>query len=111
MVIIWVLTPDADLKGRGMPPAKERIRLPIHRKEIAMRHMLGAIIVLTVTAASAAIVMASCSRSGESNAGRHPLPEEPAMKHTVQNMSSPGTIPPIDAAAPSTFDTATFGLG
>lgn len=28
-----------------------------------------------------------------------------------QNMPSPGTIPPIDAAAPQTFDTATFGLG
>ena len=76
-----------------------------------MRNMLGAIIVLTVTVASAAIVAASCSRSGESNADRHPLPKEPAMKLTAQNMSSPGTIPPIDAAAPQTFDTATFGLG
>lgn len=28
-----------------------------------------------------------------------------------QNRPSPGTIPPIDAAAPQTFDTATFGLG
>ncbi|MCB2167657.1 MAG: hypothetical protein KQI78_08350 [Deltaproteobacteria bacterium] len=76
-----------------------------------MRNMLGAIIVLTVTAASAAIVMASCSRSGESNAGRHPLPKEPVMKLTAQNMPSPGTIPPIDTAAPQIFDTATFGLG
>lgn len=33
------------------------------------------------------------------------------MKLTAQNMSSPGTIPPIDAAAPQAFDTATFGLG
>jgi len=26
-------------------------------------------------------------------------------------MPAPGTIPPIDAVAPQTFDTATFGLG
>ena len=76
-----------------------------------MRKIGGAIIVLTVTVASAAIVMASCSRSGESNAGRHPLPKESVMKLTAQNMPAPGTIPPIDAAAPQTFDTATFGLG
>jgi hypothetical protein len=76
-----------------------------------MPKMLGTIIVLTVAVASAAIVMASCSRSGESNADRHPLPEESVMKLASQKIPSPGTIPPIDAAAPQTFDTATFGLG
>jgi hypothetical protein len=39
------------------------------------------------------------------------LPEESVMKLASQNIPSPGTIPPIDAAAPQTFDTATFGLG
>ena len=76
-----------------------------------MRKMLGTIIILTVAVSSAAIVMASCSRTGESNADRHPLPKEPVMKFAAQNMPSPGTIPPIDAAAPQIFDTATFGLG
>ena len=33
------------------------------------------------------------------------------MKPEPQTMPSLGTIPPIDAAAPLTFDTATFGLG
>ena len=76
-----------------------------------MPKMLGAIIALTVAVTSAAIMMASCSRTGESNAGRHPLPEESVMKLASQNIPSPGTIPPIDAAAPQIFDTATFGLG
>jgi hypothetical protein len=39
------------------------------------------------------------------------LPKESVMKLASQNIPSPGTIPPIDAAAPQTFDTATFGLG
>jgi hypothetical protein len=33
------------------------------------------------------------------------------MKPESQTMPSPGTIPPIDTAAPQVFDTATFGLG
>ncbi len=33
MVIMWVLTPDADLKGRGMLPAERRIRPPTHSQE------------------------------------------------------------------------------
>ena len=76
-----------------------------------MRNILGAVIALTIAVSATAMLMVSCSRTGESNAGHPPLPKEPAMKHTAQNMSSPGTIPPIDAAAASTFDTATFGLG
>ena len=76
-----------------------------------MRKTMNASIILTVVALSAALLMGACSRAGESSSGRHPLPEESVMTLESQNMPSPGTIPPIDAAAPQTFDTATFGLG
>jgi len=114
VVIMWVLTPDADIKPLTHHAFRQAIasgHYPVHRKEVAMRKMLGAIIALTVVVASTAMLMASCSRAGESNAGRHPLPEESVMKLASQKTPSPGTIPPIDAAAPPTFDTATFGLG
>lgn len=53
----------------------------------------------------------SCSRSGESRSSHPPLAEESTMKIESQQVASPGTIPPIDTAAPHVFETATFGLG
>jgi hypothetical protein len=76
-----------------------------------MQKKMNAMMAWTVLALSVAILMGSCSRSGESRSSRHPLSEETAMQRESQTISSPGTIPPIDAAAPQIFDTATFGLG
>lgn len=76
-----------------------------------MQKKMDAIIVLTVVALSTVVLMGSCSRTGESRSGHKPLPEESAMTLESKNAPSQGTIPPIDAAAPPVFDTATFGLG
>lgn len=57
------------------------------------------------------LVAISCSRTGESDTDRSMPGKETAMKPESGNQSSPAALPPIDAAAPRTFDTATFGLG
>ena len=58
-----------------------------------------------------ALIVIGCSRTGEREAGRNTLEEESAMKPENRTLSSTDVLPPIDAAAPQTFDTATFGLG
>ena len=58
-----------------------------------------------------ALVVIGCSRTGEPNAGQVTPGEESAMKPENQSMPSPAALPPIDAAAPRNFETATFGLG
>ena len=58
-----------------------------------------------------ALIVIGCSRTGEHEAGRSTLEEESAMKPENPTLPSPAARPAIDAAAPQTFDTATFGLG
>ena len=57
------------------------------------------------------LLLASCSRPGESNAHLDRGPKESAMKLESQTTSKTNAIPPIDATAPEAFQTATFGLG
>lgn len=57
------------------------------------------------------LLASSCSRTGEPGSRRNIGEEESAMKPEAQAALSPGDIPPIDAAAPENFETATFGLG
>jgi hypothetical protein len=58
-----------------------------------------------------AILIIGCSRTGESEAHRPFVQEASAMKSEAHTIPSFDVIPPIDAAAPQTFETATFGLG
>jgi len=57
------------------------------------------------------LVVIGCSRAGERKAGQVTPGKESAMKIENQSMPSPAALPPIDAAAPRNFATATFGLG
>jgi hypothetical protein len=57
------------------------------------------------------LVVIGCSRTGEPQAGQTTPGEESAMKTGNTSMPSPAALPPIDAAAPRNFETATFGLG
>ena len=53
----------------------------------------------------------SCAPSEEYEAAPPSLPKEADMQDQLQTVPSPTATPPIDAAAPQAFDTATFGLG
>ena len=59
----------------------------------------------------AVLIANGCSRTGEPGSQRTAAGEESTMKTETPTRLSPGEIPPIDAAAPETFETATFGLG
>jgi hypothetical protein len=52
-----------------------------------------------------------CSRTIEPESQLPAEQKETAMPPESQMRPTIATIPPIDAAAPQTFDTATFGLG
>lgn len=53
----------------------------------------------------------ACTRNDRSEPGLKTDSQESAMSAEVHKVITPGKIPPIDAAAPETFETATFGLG
>ena len=57
------------------------------------------------------LIVSGCPRTGEPETGRNTLGEESAMKPQNPTLPSTDALPAIDAAAPQTFDTATFGLG
>jgi len=76
-----------------------------------MQNRSGTLVVWSMIILGALGLGGSCSRSGESGSSHTPLAEESAMKIEPQHVASPGTMPPIDTAAPHVFDTATFGLG
>jgi hypothetical protein len=68
--------------------------------------LVGEIVALVVV-----LMIAGCSRSGESGSRQAAAEKESPMKAENQMAPSSGKIPLIDAAAPKTVDTATFGLG
>ena len=76
-----------------------------------MKNRGGTLVVWSIIVLGALGLGGSCSRSGESRSSHPPLAKESAMKIESQHVASPGTLPPIDTAAPHVFDTATFGLG
>ena len=53
----------------------------------------------------------SCAPSEEYEAAPPSLPKEADMQDHSLTVPSPAAIPPIEAAAPQAFDTATFALG
>lgn len=55
--------------------------------------------------------LTACTRSQESGATTEKVPKESLMETVTPTMAQPAAVPPIDAAAPHTFETATFGLG
>ena len=69
------------------------------------------ILVGEIVALVAVLMIAGCSRNGEPGSHRAAAEKESPMKAENQMIPSSGKIPPIDAAAPKTVDTATFGLG
>jgi hypothetical protein len=64
-----------------------------------------------VSVLALALFAAGCSRSVETTTNHPADLEEIDMKSETRSTPLPGKIPPIDAAAPQTFETATFGLG
>jgi hypothetical protein len=76
-----------------------------------MKRKRAAILTGGILALGMALIVIGCSRTGEHEAGRSPIEEESAMKPENHTLPSPAAQPAIDAAAPQTFDTATFGLG
>jgi len=70
------------------------------------------VILIAITLLMGMVLVAiGCSRTGEPGTGRSTSGKETAMKPETRDQPSPAALPPIDAAAPRTFDTATFGLG
>jgi hypothetical protein len=76
-----------------------------------MKRKRAAILTGGILALGMALIVIGCSRTGEREAGRNTIEEESAMKPENRTLPSPAARPAIDAAAPQTFDTATFGLG
>lgn len=56
------------------------------------------------------LLLCACSQKSGTEAGQGGRSKEQHMKASYQERT-PAPIPPIDAAAPKTFETASFGLG
>ena len=58
----------------------------------------------------ALLLAAGCSLNPEAPRDQASYAKESAMQFD-ENRSTPAAMPPIDAARPAAFETATFGLG
>jgi len=84
---------------------------PTSGKELAMQTERTAILIAGTLLMGMVLFTIGCSRTEEPDTNRSTPGRETAMKPENRDQSFPEALPPIDAAAPRTFETATFGLG
>lgn len=73
--------------------------------------MINALIVWGSVVLMAMVWTGACSPTEDYRSTHQSLPEASDMKDQLPTAMMPAAIPPIDAAAPQAFDTATFALG
>ena len=76
-----------------------------------MTGSLRIVYIWILSALSLLLLMGACSRAETTGNGTPLPPKEFAMASGHATTVSRTSIPPIDAVAPQTFETASFGLG
>ena len=94
--------PGSKSKTPSVPAAKETDTM----KAIPHRSCLWSLLVLF-----ACLIWGACNNNERPAPASHNDPKESAMTAANKSLTWPREIPPIDAAAPERFETATFGLG